>query len=62
MRWFWHWWLRRPDTTAEELLKELEDRDEHMQELGAELRRVRARNHFSDLVNEAIHHAARGAQ
>lgn len=50
-------WRRRTDGSegeARACLEQLESRDIEVRNLGAELRAVQRRNHFSVMVNEAI--------
>ena len=57
MRWIWPWRRRQHvDTTAEArgYLQQLEQRDSEIHDLGRQLREARRRNHFSDMVSDAI--------
>jgi hypothetical protein len=60
VKFFWHWWRENPASESEELLEELCARDEEIEEIGEQLRKARARNHFSELVNQAISARAAG--
>ena len=56
MRLRWPPWRRHVDTTAEAqaCLEELEQRDPEVHTLGVQLRAAQRRNHFSELVDQAI--------
>ena len=56
---WWKPWMRAPDETEEacRVIAHLQDQDAAVRELGGRLREAQVRNHFSEMVEQAILHA-----